>query len=262
MTSDQHDATESKLRELLADSATHAPLPPLDATAVVRRSRRRRAPRMVTAGGVFSLAAVGIAVAGIQGVQGLRLFSPASSESADAGQESAADQSATDPSATMPSGAPTGAADTVNPCGGTLAAETDYPGLSLTTEFAAEASIAAGAVEGTVILTNTGDEPVRATSPAVAPVTLSQDGRVLWHTSGPMILSLAEIALQPGQSHSWPATFTPVECEDEAELLDADPATLPQVTPGLYQLSAAIDLTFEDGSTLQFVGSPANITLD
>ncbi|WP_157155530.1 hypothetical protein [Diaminobutyricimonas sp. LJ205] len=254
MTSDQHDATETKFRELLADSATHAALPAVDATAVVRRSRRRRAPRLVAAGGAFSLAAVGIAVAGVQGIQGFRLMSPAS-ESASSAPESASDQAGS-----MPSGAPTGAADTVNPCGGTLAAATDYPGLSLTTEFPTEASTGSGPVEGTVILTNTGDEPLQASSPAVAPVTLSQDGRVLWHTSGPMILSLAEIALEPGQSHSWPASFTPIQCLSEAEL-DADPATLPAAEPGLYQLSAAIDLTFADGSALQFVGTPANITL-
>lgn len=254
MTSDHRDGTETRLRELLADSAAQASLPAVDASAVLRRSRRRRAPRLVAAGGVFSLAAVGIVVAGIQGVQGFGTLSPAS-ESAGSTPNSGSDQSAS-----MPSGAPTGAADTVNPCGGSLAAPTDYPGLSLTTEFPADASITSPSVQGTVLLTNTGDEPLRATSPAVAPVTLSQDGRVHWHTSGPMILSLAEIALEPGQSYSWPASFIPVKCADDAEL-DADPATLPQVEPGLYQLSAAIDLTFADGSTVQLVGVPANITL-
>jgi hypothetical protein len=253
MTSDHHDG-DTRLRELLEDSAAHASLPAIDLTSVVRRSRRRRAPRLVAAGGAFSLAAVGIVVAGVQGVGGLRSLTPAV-ESAGGVPESASDQAAS-----MPSGAPAGPADLVNPCGGSLAAATDFPGLSLTTDFPAEAGSASGPVQGTVILTNTGDKTVAATSPAVAPVTLSQDGRVLWHTNGPMILSLADISLEPGQSYSWPASFSPIRCADESAL-EADPATLPSVKPGLYQLSAAIDLTFADGSTLQFVGPPANISL-
>lgn len=252
MTSDHRDTTEAEFRELLAHSAARATLPKLDPEAVVRRSRRARAPRLAAAGGVFSLAAIGIAVAG---VQGLRVGSPVM-ESAGSAPESAADQGLT-----MPSGAPTGGAAAVNLCGGVLAAPSDHPGLSLTVEFPAEASVASGTVEGTVTLTNTGGEPLQATSPAVAPVTLSQDGLVLWHTSGPMILSLVELDLAPGEAHSWQAAFTPVQCDDESEL-QADPATLPAVAPGLYQVSAAVDLTLTDGGTLQFIGTPANINLE
>ncbi|MET1042842.1 MAG: hypothetical protein ABWX59_01825 [Microbacteriaceae bacterium] len=244
---------ETDLRASLQRTAT-TPLPSIDPDAVIRRSRNRRTPKLVAAGGVLSLAVLGIGVASVTGLQ--NLGSPASTTAGSAPESATDSGGAEEDAATglVPAGR-------LNQCAGTLAAPTNDADVTLTAQFPAEAAIAAGSITGQVTLTNTGSERLVGSSAAVAPVTLSQDGLVLWHTNGPMILSLAIIDLAPGESFSWQASLEPVRCTDEATLEQTAPDDLPPVPPGLYQVSAALDLSLDDGTVRQISGPPSNLTL-
>ncbi|WP_166870382.1 hypothetical protein [Salinibacterium sp. ZJ450] len=257
MPTDRHPGAnphEAELRASLQRSAAHTPLPGIDSAAVIRRSRGRRTPKLVAAGGIFSLAVLGIGVASVTGLQ--NLGSPFSG-TAGSSQESATDSGLAAPdAATVPV-----PADRLNPCGGSLAPPSTDADITLTVQFPTEAAIAAGSISGQVTLTNTGSDRLVASSAAVAPVTLSQDGTVLWHTNGPMILSLATIDLAPGESFSWQASVLPAHCTDEATLETTAPESLPPVDPGLYQVSAAVDLSLPNGTVRQLSGTPADITL-
>src|SRR5690606_3344783 len=61
--------TDAELRTLFRESS--APAATIDATTVIRRSRRRRLPQQLGVGSALTLAVAGIGVASITGLQGL-----------------------------------------------------------------------------------------------------------------------------------------------------------------------------------------------
>ena len=223
--------TENDLRDLFADSDT--PRNTLDAQRVIARSRARRLPRQIAAGAAGALAVAGISVLAIQVTQ---VQSPVTMTAGEA-----YDESAPAPELDAIKRAP---ADKINLCTATLAevAPSQY-GLQLDVTAPATAPVGTEPVTATVALTNTSDREVIGYTAATPALTLSQDGIVLWHSNGPMILSLVTVDLQPGESLEYQASFTPVRCGVEDDSADAFRADLPAVEPGSYQLSALIDFT-------------------
>jgi hypothetical protein len=241
----------------------------VDAEAVIRRSKARRLPAQIGLGGVFTLAAGGIAVAGIQGLPGGTTGSSSSGAMAEQSADAPADlpqgdTGRVDPlngdvsfddtpgSADVSAPAP---ADRINLCGGTLAeVAPSETGLELTAHFP-DAAVGTTPVEGIVTLTNTGAEPVSGFMSPTPAVTLSQDGVVLWHSNGMRIMSLLNVELAPGESLELVASFVPVVCGVEDDL-DGFRDDLPAAGAGEYQVSAAADVTV--GETAHLVTGPTS----
>jgi hypothetical protein len=231
----------------------------IDTDAVIRRARRRRLPAQIGVGGAAALLVGGIVVGGVQGVGGITTLSSSSETAAsDAGPKlvpfSSGDTS-TDAGGTEEAlkRAP---ADRINLCGGTVAEVAPGPsGLVLTAAFP-DAPAGSDRVEGTVTLTNTGASPVTGYTSATPTVTLSQGGVVMWHSNGPTIMMIRDVALAPGESIDFAASFTPVVCGVEDDLAEAFRADLPAAPAGEYQVSAAADVTV--GDTLELVTGPAD----
>ncbi len=227
----------------------------IDTQAVIRRSRRRRLPKQLGAGGVYSLAIAGIGVTGVMAVGNLRTGTEQSTlfeSDSDVGDFSAgspADQEALR--------AP---AEKLNLCGGPLAeVAPSSTGLELTVDFP-DAVTGAEMVEGSVTLTNNGSERVTGYSAPLPAITLSQNGIVVWHSNGPMIMSVEEVDLAPGESRQYAAFFEPVVCATEDELGEGFRAKLPAAPAGEYQVSAALELVGEQPTEL-ITGPAETITL-
>lgn len=246
-------ATEPNLRDLfgaMPDSAR-----PIDTDAVIRRSRMRRLPRQLGIGGVTTLAIAGI---GAVGVQALSHTTSSSSDSAGS--------AATSEQAPVPLSAPEGAADggptskrapadRINLCGGTVAeVAPSQTGLVLTVDFPAS-PVGTASVTGTVTLSNTGTGTVTGYTSAVPAITLAQGGIVLWHSNGPVIQSITDVALAPGDSLEFTASFSPVTCTVDDDTAEAFRADLPPVAAGDYQVSAAADVVI--GNNAELVTGPA-----
>ncbi len=155
----------------------------IDAKQVIRRSRARRLPKQLAAGAGGALVLVGVTVLGLQSVQfgqpQTTADSPMSQESSDSDGSGEADDSST----FMAKRAP---ADKLNLCGDPVAdASPSQFGLVLDVMFPASAPAASDSIDGVVIMTNTGTEPVTGSTSTAPAITLSQDGIVLWHTNGP-----------------------------------------------------------------------------
>jgi hypothetical protein len=160
-------------------------------------------------------------------------------------------------------------AERLNLCGApvTELAPSAY-GLQLDVEFPSTAPLGTAAIEGTVRLTNTSSTRVMGTTAAVPAITLAHEGIVQWHSNGPMIMSLVVVDLEPGQSLEYAASVLPVQCGVEDDAAEAFRTDLPALSPGQYELSAAIDFTPDpslvtDGYTeLDLVSGPRSpITL-
>lgn len=247
--------TESELRDWMRGAGADVPTR-LDAARIIRRSKRRRLPRQVGAGGVLTLAVAGISVASITGLKTLapNFLGTAGSQTSDRAL----------PSQESDSGAPAvrdaGPAARLNSCGAPLATVAPDPsGLRLTPHFPASAPADGRPVTGTVTLTNTGGSRAVGTTAAGPTIALSRDGVVLWHSNGPAIALAAAVDLAPGESMDYPATFTPVRCTAEDELTGGFPDDLPALGTGRYRISAAIDL---NGDAPRLItGETATITL-
>ena len=247
--------TEDELRQWFRAGENESPSRRLDATMVIRRSKRRRLPGQVAVGGVVTLAVAGLSVGSIAGIRSIlpravtdsSLSSGESAPQAPQGRDNATDR------------AP---ADRLNLCGAPVAAPVpSESGLILTPHFPASARTD-GQITGTVTLTNTGATAITGTTAASPAVTVSQGGITLWHSNGPMIMLAAVVALEPGQSMDYPASITPVRCDSEDDL-NGFRDSLPPLPAGQYQVSAAIDLTPDKaGSTTQLItGAPQTIVL-
>jgi hypothetical protein len=240
--------TESEFRTLLKNEAEDsAGSRRLDAAAIIRRSKRRRLPQQLAVGGLSTLAVAGIGFAGVTAFrmlpQGAMTMSAGSSAGSKAVPEQANPEQAAPGTAQGIKRAP---ADRINLCGGPLAEVAPNPdGLVLSTAFPASSTIGTKAIEGAVTLTNPGTQTIKGTTAASPAITVSQDGVVLWHSNGPMIMLAVAVNLAPGQSMSYRASFTAVRCEVADDLADGFPDTLPALPTGSYQLSAAIDLSRE-----------------
>ncbi|TXN31377.1 hypothetical protein [Lacisediminihabitans profunda] len=245
-------STESDLKNLFACAAA-TPARGIDTATVIRRSSRRRLGQQLALGSATTLAVAGIGVASVAGLRAV--FQPPSTMSAGSG---ASDSGATAPEiATGAPGIQRAPAEKLNPCGRELAQVAPNPaGLVLTADFPA-ASASAESVPGTVTLTNTGSTRVRGTTAASPAITLSRDGITLWHSNGPMIAMAAVVDLEPGASMSYRATLVPVTCGIEDDSAGSFRTDLPHVAPGVYQVSAAIDLVTEgDPVTTDLVTGP------
>lgn len=234
-------STESDLASLFADSTPT--LAPVELQRVLRRSSRRRGGQRMAIGGATTLAVAGIGVASVAGIRGLT-----PSMTSGGGTSSLAPGTASGSLLPLNGGATDGAiqlapASRLNLCGGTVAEVAPSPsGLVLSPQFdSADASSAL--VTGTVTLTNTGAASITGSSAVTPEITLSKDGRVLWHSNGAMIAMARTIELAPGASTSFTASFAPVTCGVEDDESDLFRENLPHVAPGVYQVSAALDVT-------------------
>ncbi len=252
--------TEAELRAWLREGDLGASAPEADAGSVIRRSRRRRLPRQLAAGGTLTLAIAGIGVAGVTGLRSMPMGASVSDATAESAPEAFSGEDAGD---SADGGAIHAApASKLNPCGGSIADTAPSIGLVLETRFAPSAPADGQSVDGTVTLTNTGTERITGTTAATPAITLSQDGEVLWHSNGPMIMMVVEVDLAPGESLEYPASFTAVQCGVQDELSDSFRDDLPALDEGSYEISAAIDFLAADGSPLPTVTGPlAPITL-
>jgi hypothetical protein len=236
----------------------------IDLHAVLTRSRRRRMPRQIAAGATLTLATGGIVLGGfaLANSPGSATSSSGSAAMEDtpdpaSGDESTGDSSTGDPATgdTATSEPTTGAsadgdgslraAEQLNACGERVAeVEPAASGLVVTPHFPAEATAGATQIEGTVTLTNAGDERVRGTTGARAAITLSRGGTVQWHTNGAQNSIGIGVDLEPGESMEYAATLDAVSCSSEEDLDPLEPPkNLPAADPGEYQVSAAIDIS-------------------
>jgi hypothetical protein len=244
--------------------------PGVDVQQVLRRSRRRRLPRQLAAGGVFTLAIGGVVVAGAQGLgasqQASTVAGSASDQSAEQSAESAPMVDDSGASTLATGGASTedvkrAPADRLNLCTGPLAeVAPNERGLELTTRFD-DAAAGADTVTGTVTLTNNGTETVTGSSPSWVAITLSQDNIVLWHTNGGHDASAVLIDLAPGESLEYEASFAPVICGVDDDLAEGFPLDLPAAPAGDYQVSAAMDIVIDSNAEL-VTGPAATVTLN
>jgi hypothetical protein len=235
----------------------------LDAHQIIRRSKRRRLPSRIAVGSLVSLSVIGIGIASVNGIAALSPGVTASSGSAESLES--ADAPATDSGDASEGGfdAPgimRAPAEKLNLCGGAVAeVAPSQSGLQLTVDFP-DADTGSTSVSGTATLTNTGATVVTGYSGATPAVTLSRDGTVVWHSNGPTILSIVDITLAPGESMTYPASFTPVVCDVEDDITESFRDTLPAASPGEYQLSAALDVSGDAGTEL-VTGPSSTITL-
>jgi hypothetical protein len=256
---------ESDLRDLM--QSTSATPRSINAAVVIRRSRMRRMPKQVGLEAAATLAIGGIGIASVQGIASLG-SSTASSTAADTAslQEAPEVAAGSAPDDMMSGGtaeeitkrAP---ADKLNLCGGPLAeVAPSATGLVATVEFAG-ADAGQERVDGVVTLTNTSSVAITGSTSATPAITLSQGGIVLWHSNGPTIAMVAIIDLAPGASMRLPASFEPVICAVDDDLLESFRADLPAAPPGDYQVSAALDVLVDQGAgSLELVTGPASAT--
>lgn len=229
--------TEDDLRQLLA--AADAPNR-IDAKQVIRRSRARRLPKQIAAGAGGALVLASVTVLGVQSIDltpGQDSAAPMMSQESEA---SDASTGAADESAFAAKRLP---ADRINLCGFPLMDTSPSQfGLVLDVAFPATAPADAASIDGTVIMTNTSDEPVTGTIFVAPSITLSQDGMTLWHTNNPEFAETA-VDLAPGAALQFPVSFEPVRCEPQDDELESFRPGLPPVGPGDYELSAALDFS-------------------
>ncbi len=269
--------TEADLRKQFHDPERPQGSGSVDLDAVLRRSRARRRPRVVAVAVVSSLAAlaivVPISVSGVLGQTGM--FSASSGVSAgnnqDAAGHKAADRqapgSASGGTATGGAINGSGPVQKVNLCGGTVADIVPASnGLVLTVE-PVTAAATDRAIPVTVTLTNTnnntnnGAVSFSGTTSPYPSLTLSRDGIVLWHSNGAVPAIGATVLLASGASMSFTTTFEPVVCGVTDDERNAFRAELPAAGPGHYQLSAALDVSSGDGTSVRVTGPAASVIL-
>jgi len=230
---------EDELRRRLRDDE---PVGSIDLDAVLRRSRARRRPRVAAAALVSSLAVLGIVVP-----VSISLASPGagtlSAGSAASSPDFGEAPDAAQGGATGPHFIKRAPADKINLCTGTLAfvAPAD-DGLALTVQ-PVDAQAGARDIPVTVTLSNNGTQRVTGSISPFPALTLSRDGVVLWHSNGPVPSLAQEIDLSPGASTTLTGTLQPVSCGVQDDSQESFRTDLPNLAPGQYQLSAALDFS-------------------
>ena len=255
-------STESDLKKMFSE--TGPSLDQVDLSLVLRRSSRRRVAQKIAVGSATTLAVAGIGVAGFTGIRTLVPSTGSSSASSatapDANGDSSRGSTATDGELTR---AP---AEKINLCGGTLSeVAPNAVGLVLATSFG-PADASADRVSGTVTLTNSGSEHIIGGSAVSPTIILSKDGIVQWHSNGSMAAKGALVDLAPGASMTYQVSFQPISCAVEDDSTSSFRPDLPQLAPGVYQVSATLDLSRQntDGSFLSpdlVTGPASEVTL-
>ena len=133
-------------------------------------------------------------------------------------------------------------------------------GLVLSVDFP-DAAAGTSRVDGVVVMTNTGGETITGYTAASPAITLAQNGTVIWHSNGPTIQLARDVALAPGESIEYAASFTPVVCDVEDDVAESFRTDLPSAPAGQYQVSAAIDLMGERDADL-ITGDAQTVTLN
>ncbi|MET0990008.1 MAG: hypothetical protein ABWY54_05125 [Glaciihabitans sp.] len=277
-TENQTPGDDRQMRDAVRGALHDADLPTnqIDAGDIIRRSKKRRLPRTVGTGAALCLAVVGIGIAGFTGLGGSQGAGTAMSDSAETADTSDTSDTSTGSSSSSTSpessehsesntfGGPTGIdqapVEKLNLCGGPLAEVAPSPsGLTIAVDLP-DSPAGSESIQGTATLTNNGTETVVGYTAASPALTLSQDGTVIWHSNGPMIMLAVDVDLEPGESLSYPVTMTPVVCDvvdDTGETFRED---LPAAPAGQYQVGAAITVRGE--ATADTVTGPlSDITL-
>lgn len=223
----------------------------LDPAVIVARSRARRRPKQIAAGALGALAIAGVTVLAVQTIPTVQ---PATMTMSD----EAGDTGFVESAPSLDSEIKRAPADKINLCTGTLAeVAPSQSGLQLAVDFPAVASVSDGLITGTVTMTNTSDATVTGFTASAPAITLSQDGVVLWHSNGPMVASATIVDLEPGETLEYNAFFMPVSCGVEDDLAESFRSDLSVVSPGTYDLTAAIDFTDDSTQFLDLVTGPA-----
>ena len=248
---------ETDLRDAFAAGPSHRTT--VNAKTVIARSKRRRLPRQIGTGSVFTLAAAGIAVGGVSAFSNSSV--PAATTNASASQAEASSSDTTVDVSSLPQHAGKRIpAEGINACGQQLAVrDAAANGLVLTAHFP-YANATTGPVEGTVTLTNTGDTTVDGWS--IDPtITLSQNGLVLWHGTNLSNEAGVQTHLEPGESVDFATSFEPVVCSADDETGSTLPSNLPAAPAGEYQVSAAMDISGDAYDAILVTGPAQTITL-
>jgi hypothetical protein len=231
----------------------------IDVATVIRRARVRRLPRVLAVGGAACLAIAAIAVPVSVSMLGGAAGTTFVASDAGGGADKSAPEAETGQTDTMLRAA----ADQLNLCAAPLTVVPPAAdGLQLSIA-PIDAPADAVSIETIVTLVNNGSTAVRGTTPGSPSLTLSQDGVVVWHSNGPIPMIAVEVELAPGESLQYAASFQPVRCAADDDLSgEGFPPGLPQLGPGDYDISAAIDLTPLDGSAATLVtGTPTPVVL-
>jgi hypothetical protein len=241
-------ATEPNLRHLF-----DAPQPTsvIDVESVVRRSRARRLPKVLGVTGVSVLAIGGLVFGGVQ-ILGV----PAASNTAGSAPAADSPMMSEAGDAGLSDGTKRTAAEYLNLCEAPVAEVTPSPtGLMLSVAFP-DAPSGSTVVEGTVTMTNTGTSTLTGYTAAAPVITLAQGGVVLWHSNGPTTQEAREVALAPGESMDYAASFSPVVCAAEDDSRESFRTDLPPASAGQYQVSAAIE--FMGDFDAELISGPAS----
>jgi len=246
--------SDSELRRRFQEGTQ--PRGEIDVDAVLRRARSRRRPRVVLAGAgsVLAIAAIAVPAALSSTLGGGATGTSYVAEDAPAPEAGAGDSAgggAVDETALRPS------AEKLNLCTAPVADSISSTSGLVITVTPVTAPADSPAVPVTVTLTNDGTQQIFGTTGSRPSLTLSHDGITIWHTNGPTDLSARIVDLGPGESMTYETSFEPRVCgvEDDAGEMFRD--DLPSAGPGTYLLSAVIEVTHDDGTTIDLVGGPA-----
>lgn len=267
--------SESELRDAMRSSAD-TPTTRIDTEAVLRRVRARRIPKQIAFSSLSVLAIAGVATLGIVTLPSLQpgqngastAEMTASAPQSTQGDSSGGSQKLFNARLTdgnlcgMPTQRPERNGESTN--GATPQSATPQSaGLTLSVSFPTSAPDLGNDVKGRVTLTNSGTTRVSGMTGSVPAITVSRNGITVWHTNGPSITQVTPIALDPGQSHTFEAAFTPVECGAPDEL-DQFRQNLPPLTHGIYEVSAQLLFISDSdvpGESVLVTGPPRTIEL-
>ena len=261
--------TEAELREQFHHGDRPSGPDAIDLDAVLRRSRARRRPQVLAVAVVSSLSALAIIVpVSVSVALGQTGMFSASSGSAVSAPDVKAPESlvggATDGSANGSADGGAGGlapAQKVNLCSGPLAELAPASNGLVLTVAPVEAAASDRSIPATVTLTNTGATAFSGSASPYPILTLSRDGIVLWHSNGSVPSLAAIVELAPGASMSFATTFEPLVCgvaDDERTTFRRD---LPAAGPGSYGLSAILEVSANDGTSVVAGGPAAAVTL-
>lgn len=254
----------SPIRHLFGE----APASDIDVSAVIRRSRARRAPRVLAAGSLAVLALGTVAYTGFSGfaVLGQSTATDMASESSNGGDtagsfpltESFDNESFSDDNRYSSESAALGA------CGGPVAAlAQNESGLMLSLAFPSTAKAGAASIEGVVTMTNSGTSSVAGSTSDSPVVALVADGTIVSLVAPTTEAPQREFTLEPGESLDFAAAFSPVSCGQHGEVF---PATGPPAPTGVYEIIAALSVSEagDDSGTSQssVTGPPQRVTLE
>lgn len=263
-------SSESELRDAMRSSAD-IPTTGIDTESVLRRVRARRISKKFAVSSMSVLAIAGVATLGVATLPSLQTghggastaqmmaSAPESSQGdANGGSQKLFNARLNDGNLCgMPTQRPERNSASKN------GSTPESTGLTLSVSFPTSAPARGNDVRGTVTLTNSGTTHVSGTTGSIPVITVSRDGVTVWHTNGPSITQVTPIELDPGQSHSYEAVFTPIECGPQDEP-DQFRENLPPLANGIYEVSAQllfISNSDVPGGSVLVSGPPTSIGL-